>query len=286
MVLRFTVFMMLALGLAGFGAATWIGTHPNTSVPLARIPDAPVPPLQPVLTSVLTATRSLRAGALVRPEDLGVTQIPANAMLADTVEATTANRTALVGSMLRRGYGQGEVLVSASMMRPGDRGFLAAVLAPGMRAVSVAVDAVLGAGGLIWPGDHVDMLLTQSIEDTGATAGRRFVGETVLFDLRIVAVDRSLVQGAVGDVSDAVNPNASGPRTVTVEVTPAQAERVAVASRLGRLSFSVRAASGANDIGPVRPATWARDVSPALGGSTGGTVSVFGGSADKKDFKF
>ncbi len=271
MVLRFTIFVMLALGLAGFGAAMWISTHQATPTQVASVPDVAAPPPEPVLT----AARPLRIGTLIHPEDLAATQ----------VAATAENRAALAGSMLRRSYEQGETLLSPSMIRPGDRGFLALVLAPGTRAVSVAVDAVLGAGGLIWPGDHVDMLLTQSIEDTGASAGRRFVGETVLSDLRIVAVDKVFIQGAVGDVPDTAAGNNAGPYTVTVEVTPAQAERVAVASRLGRISFSVRAASGP-DTNPARPAIWAVDVSPALGGSSGGTVSVFAGPADKKEFKF
>jgi len=284
MILRFTIFMMLALGLAGFGAAMWISTHQTTPAQVASVPDVAAPPPEPVLTSVLTAARPLRIGTLIHPEDLAATQVAVASITADTVAATAENRAALAGSMLRRSYEQGETLLSPSMIRPGDRGFLALVLAPGTRAVSVAVDAVLGAGGLIWPGDHVDMLLTQSIEDTGASAGRRFVGETVLSDLRIVAVDKVFIQGAVGDAPD-IAANNAGPHTVTVEVTPAQAERVAVASRLGRISFSVRAASGP-DTNPARPAIWAVDVSPALGGSSGGTVSVFAGPADKKEFKF
>lgn len=286
MVLRFMIFAMLALGLAGFGAVAWIGTRQATPVQVASIPDVPPPPPESVLISVLTAARPLRAGALVRPEDLAVTPIAANALPADTIAATPDNRTALAGAMLRRSYTPGDVLLSTSMMRPGDRGFLAVVLTPGTRAVSVAVDAVLGAGGLIWPGDHVDMLLTQAIEDPGTTAGRRFVRETVLSDLRIVAVDRILVQGAVADTIDPTTQNGNGPRTVTIEVTPAQAERVAVVSRLGRISFSVRAAAGTKNAKPVLSATWARDVSPAVGGSPGGTVSVFVGTANKKDFKF
>jgi len=286
MVLRFTIFVMLALGLAGFGAAMWISTHQATPTQVASVPDVAAPPPEPVLTSVLTAARPLRIGTLIHPEDLAATQVAVASITADTVAATAENRAALAGSMLRRSYEQGETLLSPSMIRPGDRGFLALVLAPGTRAVSVAVDAVLGAGGLIWPGDHVDMLLTQSIEDTGASAGRRFVGETVLSDLRIVAVDKVFIQGAVGDVPDTAAGNNAGPRTVTVEVTPVQAERVAVASRLGRISFSVRAASGPDTANPARPAIWAVDVSPALGGSSGGTVSVFAGPADKKEFKF
>ena len=286
MVLRFLVFAMLALGLAGFGTVAWIGTRQATPLEVASVPDVPVPPPEPVLVSVLTAARPLRAGALVRADDLAVTPIVSSMLPADTVTATPDNRNALAGAMLRRSYAPGEVLLSASMMRPGDRGFLAVVLTPGARAVSVAVDPVLGAGGLIWPGDHVDMLLTQAIEDPGTSAGRRFVGETVLSDLRIVAVDRILVQGAVADTIDTTTQNGNGPRTVTIEVTPAQAEWVAVASRLGRISFSVRAAAGTDNAKPPLSATWARDVSPALSGSLGGTVSVFAGTAEKKDFKF
>ena len=95
-----------------------------------------------------------------------------------------------------------------------------------------------------------------------------------------------MVQGAVADITDITTQNSNGPRTVTLEVTPAQAERVAVASRLGRISFSVRAAAGTDNAKPALSVTWARDVSPALGVAPGGTVSVFAGTADKKDFKF
>lgn len=286
MFLRFMIFAMLALGLSGFGVATWVGTRRTAPLQVVSAPDILALPPEPVLVSVLTAARALRAGAMMRAEDLAVTPIAAATLPADTVAATPANRTALAGAMLRRSYTPGEVLLSASMLRPGDRGFLAAILTPGTRAVSVAVDAVLGAGGLIWPGDHVDMLLTQAIEEAGVSAGRHFVGETVLSDLRIVAVDRILVQGAVADIIDTTTQNSNGPRTVTLEVTPLQAEHVAVASRLGRISFSVRAAVGIENAKPALSATWARDVSPALGGPLGGTVSVFAGTADKKDFKF
>ena len=287
MFFRVTIFMMLALGLAGFGAVAWISTRTAEPVVVVSVPDVAVPPPAPARTSILIAARPLRAGALIRPEDLGTTDVLTASLRADAVPATPDNRTALAGAMLRSSFALGEELRAASMIRPGDRGFLAAVLTPGTRAVSVAVDAVLGVGGLIWPGDHVDMLLTQAIEDTGVSAGRRFAGETVLSDLRIVAVDRTIIQGAVSDVTDATSNSNNTARTVTVEVTPEQAERVAVAGRMGRISFSVRAASGIDGDGAVRPVTWAKDISSALGGgASGGTVNVFAGPADKKEFKF
>ncbi len=285
MFFRVTIFMMLAMGLAGFGAVAYISTRPAEPVAMASVPDAVAPP-PAARTSILIAARPLRAGALIRSEDLGTTEVVTTSLRADAVLATADNRTGLAGAMLRNSFALGEELRSSSMLKPGDRGFLAAVLTPGTRAVSVAVDAVLGVGGLIWPGDHVDMLLTQAIEDTGVSAGRRFAGETVLSDLRIVAVDRTIIQGAVSDVTDnAPNSNITA-RTVTVEVTPEQAEHVAVAGRMGRISLSVRAASGPGDPALVRPVTWAKDISSALGSGTSGSVNVYAGPADKKEFKF
>ena len=295
MFLRIVIFTMLAVGLGGFGFVAFLATRspaptPAPVVEAVRAPEPPRPPPEPAKATILAAGKALRAGTLIRPEDLVTQTMPATAVPSGAVPATTEGRVSLVGAMLRRSYQSGEPMVIGTMLQTTDRGFLAAVLAPGTRAVSVAVDPVLSAGGLVWPGDHVDMVLTQSIEEPNTALGRRVVGETVLTDLRVVAVDRALVQGAVSDTAEITSaPN--GPRTVTVEVTPPQAERLAVASRIGRISLSIRAVTTALDDGLdiARPAVWAKDVSTVLGDtppavSTG--VSVFAGSSDKKEFKF
>lgn len=293
MLLRFVIFAMLALGLAGFGAIAWIATRPPPPAPpvqVARAPEPPplappAPPPEPARLTVLTATRALRAGTLIRPEDVAVQTVAANAIPADAIRAAPETRLALTGAMLRRSYAAGETLIAGTVLQPMDRGFLAAVLAPGTRAVSVAVDPTISAGGLIWPGDHVDIVLTQTTDNQATAPGRRVSGETVLSDLRIVAVDRALVQGAVGDSADTPG-GSTGPKTVTVEVTPPQAERLAVASRLGRVSLSIRPAGPDEPAGEARPAVWAQDVSNAFGASPSSSVSVYGGSTDKKEFRF
>ena len=90
-----------------------------------------------------------------------------------------------------------------------------------------AVDAVSGTAGLIWPGDRVDLILTQQMHDEAARrAYRRVAGETVLTDVRVIAVDQALMQGAVGRRAGALSRQA---RTVTLEVTAA-----AGGARLGR----------------------------------------------------
>jgi pilus assembly protein CpaB len=170
------------------------------------------------------------------------------------------------------------------VLRPGDHGFLAAVLRPGMRATTVGVDAVSGTAGLIWPGDHVDVVLTQVNDDQTVPAAHRASAETVLGDVRVIAIDQQLMQGASGNTTDQ-----GSTHTVTLEATEAQAERVALAARLGHLSLIVRAADALPDTPDARPeTTWGGDVSPALnqGRTAGRVMRVYQGTTDGKEFRF
>ncbi len=300
MLLRVALLGLMTLALGGFGFVAWFSLQPPPPV----VADAPAPPPPPVLRAVLAAASSLRPGALLKPEDLVALQVveadaPEGAR-PDTVQA----RSELIGAMLRRAVGEKQPLLPADILRPGDHGFLAAVLRPGMRATTVGVDAVSGTAGLIWPGDRVDLVLTQALDDAALPQGRRVLGETVMADLRVIAIDQQLMQGATPGSA-----NVDSNRTVTLEATPAQVERVAVATRLGKISLAVRpggtaqadaAAPGAETAGtkagtaadPARLAsttTWGADVSPGLvqqrPGSTG-TLRVFQGTAEGKEYKF
>src|SRR5579875_2773648 len=210
MVLRIALYVLMALGLAGFGSVAWIATRP----PPHRVVAAKPPP-KPVLWTVLVAARPLRAGALLKPEDLAARRLPLHSVPDAALADTPAERAGLFGAMVRHGIAAGAPLLPADVMRPGDHGFLAAVLAPGMVAVTVAVDVVSGSAGLIWPGDRVDLILTQSLNGPDVPAGRRVAAETLLADVRVIAIDQQLVQGA--------DPESAAPhaaRTVTLEVSP------------------------------------------------------------------
>jgi pilus assembly protein CpaB len=294
---------MLAVGVVGSGAIAWILL---ASPPTTAVVTAPVA----VKALILVAGHGLRGGLLVKPEDLIAQEVikadmPVGASL-DTPQA----RSGLTGAMIRRNLSEGQPILPADVIHPGDHGFLAAVLGANMRAITVAVDAVSGTAGLIWPGDRVDLILTQALDDPSLVAGRRVAAETVLSDARVIAVDQQIVQGQAPDGTVA-----PANRTATLEVTSAQAERVLVAGRLGKLSLSVLAADRRMDTAAllVPPAaqsaivplamtnaipivhapngvTWAGDVSPALG--SGDTrklpamVHVFQGGADSKEFRF
>ena len=286
MILRLALFALMAVGLLGFGTVAWISSHPLSGA--GRHASGSGQSAATEQRTVLVLTRDLRAGTLLKAEDIGTRPFtPADAArdtppLADSAET----RRGLVGSMVRRSLVAGDVLRQQDVMRPGDHGFLAAVLQPGMRAVTVGVDTISGSAGLIWPGDRVDLILTQSIEEPGLPAGRRVAAETVLQNTRVIAIDQQLVQGVDPAVAEGKTA-----RTVTLEVTGEQAERVQVAARIGRLSLAVRAADQSNQALAARPLApvWAGDVSHALTSRSappGNVLRVYRGAADGKEFHF
>ena len=291
MLLRFAVFGLMALGLGGFGMVAWLATRLPTTAQVAT-QGSPPPVAQ---RTILVAAGPLGGGTLLKPENFLAREFSAPPVGA--LDDSSTLRSDLTGAMLRRSLVTGEPVLQADVMRPGDHGFLAAVLSSGMRAASVGVDNVSGSAGLIWPGDRVDLILTQTLDNPALPPARRVAAETVLSDVRVIAIDQMLARG-VAPGGDGVGSSSS--RTVTLEVTSSQAERIAVATRLGRLSLAVRSAdplvtSGGNDAAAQATVqtTWGGDVSPALGrpapnSSEAPTVTMhlFQGNADGKEFKF
>lgn len=281
MILRVVFFALMAVGLIGFGAVAWIATRPPPSKAAAMAAEHKI--------TAVTAKHAIRAGSLLKPDDMEVKEVVASDLPSDAVPTSEDARRSLSGAMVRRALGTGEVIRTSDVIRPNEHGFLAAVLAPGMRAVTVAVDAVAGSAGLIEPGDRVDLILTQTMAGQNEPIGRRVAAETVLSDARVIAINHQIVQGA--DAAPAANGQA---RTVTLEVTQDQAERVSVATSLGKLSLSVRSA-GAGDgsnAAQQRGITWAQDVSPALANMQhtahppSNSIKVFQGTAEAVEFKF
>ena len=93
----------------------------------------------------------------------------------------------LDGAVVRQPLAAGEPITQPKIVRPGDRGFLAAVLKPGMRAVSVPINATTGISGFVFPGDAVDLLLTVELDLGGR---ERRATQTILSDIRVLAVDQ------------------------------------------------------------------------------------------------
>jgi len=275
--LRTILFLFMGAGVLVFSFVAWITLNP------------PAPPKQetpPVV--VLAAASTLRAGTLLKPDDIEARAVPEADVPAGARRDSPQARAELFGAMVRQTLLQHQVVLPADVMRPGDHGFLAAVLTPGRRATSVGVDAVSGTAGLIWPGDHVDLILTQEVADPKSPGARRIAAETVLKDVRVIAIDQQLVQG--GNQSAGTEPAS---RTVTLEVTPEDAELVNVAARLGKLSLAVRPVDAAPsaDTGSTHPVTWDTSVSSALtpvkstGDTPSTTVKVYNGD-NSTEYKY
>ncbi len=273
--LRTMLFLLMAVGVLGFSAVAWVSLHPPAPV---------VVPVQKV--QVLAAASTLRAGTLLKPDDLEVREMTDGEIPPGARRDTPQARSELFGAMVRQTLLPHQVVLPADVMRPGDHGFLAAVLTPGRRATSVGVDAVSGTAGLIWPGDHVDLILTQEIQDPNVPIGCRFSGETVLKDVRVIAIDQQLVQGGTSSAADTSQQS----RTVTLEVSPEDVEKVAVATRLGKLGLAVRPVDAGMPVDQKEHAvTCSRDVSSAIGNmrrpselQVAPTMHVYEGPTDKE----
>jgi len=216
------------------------------------------------VTYVLVAAKVLPTGSFVRTEDLRWQVWPAETAndgylykdkAADSLQEE-------VGAVARLRIAAGEPVTPGMLMKPGDRGFLAAVLGPGMRAVSVPVTATSGVAGLVFPGDRVDLILSHEVKDELDPSGPpKTASETVLTDIRVLAIDQT--------VTDQDNKPVLA-KTVTFEVTPKQVEIIGVATRLGNLSLSLRSIARGTDEptrtrlnGPVSH-TWDTEVSAAI----------------------
>lgn len=214
---------MMARSIFGGGVA------PTAAKATAMVPAAPVGP------EVLVATRSLPVGTILGPDAFRYQPWPKDLIgNAYYIRGQGADAQKLIGTVVRNEVTAGQPITQGALVPPGDRGFLAAALGPGMRAVSVPVSAQTGVSGFVFPGDRVDLMLTQEVKGTDGTSLK--ASETVIRNLRVLATDQHTdkVVDAEGKTT------AQMVSTVTVEATPKIAEKIAVAQMVGQLSLALR----------------------------------------------
>jgi pilus assembly protein CpaB len=199
----------------------------------AAAPQAEAAPVEPQGPKVLVAKRGLPVGTIITADAVGFQLWPKELVQDAYFIDGEADMSKLLGTVVRNPITAGEPITRGGLVSPGDRGFLAAALAPGMRAITVPVSAKTGVGGFVFPGDRVDMLLTQSVSNE---AGDLKTTETILRNLRILATDSSTESETTPDGKTVVR----GSRTVTLEVTPRIAEKISVAQTIGTLSLVLR----------------------------------------------
>lgn len=182
---------------------------------------------------VLVAQRVLPTGTIITADAIGFQPWPKELVKDAYFIEGASDVSKLLGTVVRFPVTAGEPVTQGSLVKPGDRGFLAAALGPGMRAVTVPVSAKTGVGGFVFPGDRVDLVLTQTVKGEGGADLK--ASETILRNIRVLATDQSTTQETVNGSTVVRNF-----KTVTLEVTPKIAEKVSVAQTIGTLSLSLR----------------------------------------------
>lgn len=219
-----------ALLIAGITAFMAKNMFAGASAPQAV---AAAMPQQQTGPEILVATRALPVGTIIGPDSFRYQPWPKDLVENAYYLKGQAEPASLAGTVVRTAVTAGQPLTQGALVKPGDRGFLAAALGPGMRAVSVSVSQISGVAGFVFPGDRVDLMLTQTVTGEGPSLR---AAETIIRNLRVLAVD----QRTVPTKDDKGNTIAANFSMVTLEATPRIAEKIVVAQELGKLSLSLR----------------------------------------------
>ena len=230
---------------AGLGAAILAGG----SKPPEKTAAAPLPP--PAVTDdVLVAAKDLNFGAIVGEADLRWENWPKDHIPEGLVRksASPSGDKELNGAIVRSNFAAGEPLRRERLVMGPHSGFLAAVLPSGSRAVAINIDAQGSstAGGFILPNDRVDVIHIFHDEDAARKGiNNSFVSQIILTNVRILAIGQNFQEKNGERVITGAN--------ATLELTPAQAETIVLAQRVGQLSLILRSMTDANAASEQHP---------------------------------
>lgn len=241
MTVRTVLLILMAVATAlftAFYARNWL--QAERAAILASASSQPAAVQAAPATLVLVAGRALPAGSFIQADHLKWQAWPEDGVIDAYAVKGRREETDFVGAVVRSAITAGEPLTDARVVHPGDRGFLAAVLEPGKRAVSVPVNATTGIAGFIFPGDWVDVILTVRFrhEEEEGKGQTRYFSETLLTDVRVLGIDQ-MVENASGEPLVA--------KTATLEVDPKQAEKIAIGLEMGSLSLSLQSLAREQD---------------------------------------
>ena len=236
--------ILIAVVMAGGTALMIRGWLEAQRAAMAPAPQGPAP-VAARGPEVLVAKVDLPAGQFIRPEHLRWQPWPEGSLAPAYVLQGRRPLEDFVGAVVRFPVAAGEPVTEGRVVVPGNSGFMAAVLQPGMRAVSVAVNPTSGISGFVFPGDRVDLILTHNLpRDQGGGDDTRRGSTTILQDIRVLALDQRM---------DAQPGQPIVARNATFEVTPRQSQVIAVAAEVGRLSLSLRSLAREEQPGEGEP---------------------------------
>lgn len=218
---------LVVLGLALVAAASaafMVRSMLGGGTPAVEAKNA-APPI--AMSEVLVASANLTPGQKLLPEQVRWEKWPSSSVDASfiTHASVGSEEEATKGVVVRSPILQGQPITNNAIVHADAAGFMAAMLSPGMRAVSIIVSAESGAGGFVLPNDRIDVIQTRRI-------GNAATSRTVLSNVRVLAVDQTFAQDK--DTKTVIA------KTATVEVTPEQATILTSAQSAGQLSLALR----------------------------------------------
>lgn len=238
-------------GLAIVLARGWINDAVTTQYEQSRPAKITALPIRKMKTyPVLVADIPLNFGDKLTPQNVRVVEFPKNAIpegsfsaideLFSNPEIPTVALTQIAAN---------EPVLGFKLSGPGGRATLSSILSDNMRAISIRVNAVSGVAGFVQPGDTVDVFFIQELEQVKGRPSRRDVlrkTETSKTNYKSTILVQNIKILGSDQRSETINNRVQVVKTVTLEVTPAQAQKLSLAMRVGELSLSLRRA-GSDD---------------------------------------
>ena len=246
-----TLLLVVLLGIIpaaiALSVSMWLYFGPDEEVAVSLEPEPVVAPPEPIVppVEVLAAARNMPAGTLLTANDLTYVPLEARNVLSSHIRREPAGTAqeqeppSVIGAVTRIPFLAGMPLTDAGLIRPGEDGFLAAVLLPDRRAITITVNQETSHAGMIAPGDRVDVIFTMQVSSDSPSQLNSF-SRTVLEDIRVVAVGRRIESVNYTDQEDILTAPQVGGNTVTLEVRPPEADQLVLASTRGSLALALR----------------------------------------------
>ncbi|MEJ6782058.1 Flp pilus assembly protein CpaB [Aminobacter sp. Piv2-1] len=209
------IFGVLAVVLANM----WLANQRNQMASASEGPES----------TIVVATVALKFGDQITADKMRRIPWPAGSIPAGAFKTAEEVLAKEGGRQALQAIGVNEPILSSKITGPGQRATLSAVLADGMKAVSIRVNDVLGVAGFVFPGDRVDVLLTRNVRNADGS-DQSFV-DVLLQSIKVLAVDQ---------VADETKENPTVVKAVTLEVSTKDAQKLTLAAGAGQLSLALR----------------------------------------------
>jgi pilus assembly protein CpaB len=230
--------VVLVVAVAAGGVAALLAGRSGEEAP----PPAPVATTRIDTVDILVAKVDIPLGRGVSAQDMQWQVWPVQAASPSFIRRSDRPDAieALTGAIARGPFVAGEPMREGKLIKANGSGYMAAVLGKGMRAISTEISPETGAGGFILPNDHVDVILSRRERDAEkAASAESHSSETIMMNIRILAIDQTL--GEKDGQKVVIG------RTATLELTPLQAEQLALSRQLGTLSLALRSLADAGE---------------------------------------